>query len=200
MEANAHTRRDVSYRLQKLERKLKTLDPTQPTYSLERELLQKEIKLMKGELPVVPNSNTNRNTTAAKVSKSSNGRLQNTKSRRKQARKGNSKAVVPIIPKSQVTQILSKDPVSAITNIRTFCKQCLRYIQQADKMIDTLFVTTNSLNQSGVLQKLIKEKGKNLNTEDLTNILMALMNSPAGSDFLKKAGDNNQEQPPQQAT
>lgn len=72
-------------------------------------------------------------------------------------------------------------------------KNWLRYLQQADQLLDTVFVTTNSLKETGVLDKLVKQKGKNLSTEDFTNILVALMNTPAGNQILRSMGTGKED-------
>ncbi len=70
-------------------------------------------------------------------------------------------------------------------SLRNTVKNWLQYLQQADQILDTLFITSNSLKETGVLDKLVKSRGKNLSTEDFTNILMALMNTPLGAQLLK---------------
>ena len=81
-----------------------------------------------------------------------------------------------------------QDTLKNMGSLRGTVKHWLKYLQQADQVLDTVFVTTNSLKDSGVLEKLVKGRGKNLTTEDLTNILAALMNSPAGSQLLQSIG------------
>lgn len=76
--------------------------------------------------------------------------------------------------------------MDTITNLRAFCRQCVKYVQQADNVLDTLFVTGNSLKETGVLKKLTESKGKNLSTDDLTNILLSLMNSPLGATIFQR--------------
>jgi hypothetical protein len=70
-------------------------------------------------------------------------------------------------------------------------KNWMNYLQQADTLLDTVYATSNSLKESGVLEKLVKQKGKNLTTEDFTSILIALMNSPAGSQLVKSMGKSS---------
>lgn len=77
--------------------------------------------------------------------------------------------------------------MSTIGNLRVFCKQAAKYVQQADSLLDSLFATGNSLKESGLLKKLAESKGK-MSTADLTNILLALMNSPIGNTFFKRLG------------
>jgi hypothetical protein len=148
--------------------------------------------------PLPPHDVLAAGTAARSHHHSSKGRLAVARrKRRKRSKSTPTKSTAPIVPKRlPIPNVLAKDPISAIENIRNFCKQCLKYIQQADKMVDTLFVTTHSLQESGVLQKLLKDKGKNLTTNDFTNILIALMNSPAGSDIIKRMGQNQLEEPP----
>lgn len=86
-----------------------------------------------------------------------------------------------------------EDSLGTITSLREFCKHCIRYVQQADQVLDTLSVTTNSLKDSGVLKKLMESKGKNLDTSDFTNILMALMNSPLGATVFNRLGNGKKE-------
>jgi hypothetical protein len=80
------------------------------------------------------------------------------------------------------------ETVKTVGNLRGVVKNWVQYLNSADQMLDNLFVTTNSLRETGVLDKLVKQKGKNLNTDDYTNILMALMNSPIGGQMLKGLG------------
>lgn len=90
-----------------------------------------------------------------------------------------------------------EESLGTIVTLRGFCKKCLKYVNQADNLLDTLFVTTNSLKETGVLKKLAESKGKNLNSGDLTNILMALMNSPLGNNvFQRLGGSEKKESPP----
>jgi hypothetical protein len=195
----------MTYRVRKLERKLKSLDQSIPDYQLQKNRLEKDLQLIKGELPISSVSNglvpiTGAQSRPARGSAKSGRMSAQGRNRRKRSRNNNSKTSKAIIPKTSIApNLLTKDPISTIGNIRSFCKQCLKYIQQADRMMETLFVSANSLNESGVLNKLIKDKGKNLSTGDLTNILMALMNSPVGGDFLKRMGSNNSEEPPAQS-
>ena len=106
----------------------------------------------------------------------------------------------PSTPKKEApswSKILSpknmEESLNTISTLRNFCKQCIRYVQQADGLLDTLYVTTNSLQESGILKKLSESKGKNLNSADFTTMLMALMNSPLGNSFFKRltGGDND---------
>lgn len=84
-------------------------------------------------------------------------------------------------------------------NLRTQVKKWMVYLQQADQVLDTIFVTGNSLRETGVLDKIVKQRGKNLSTEDFTNILVALMNSPAGSQLLKSIGGGSSESEAQES-
>ncbi|GIM45788.1 hypothetical protein DNHGIG_13370 [Collibacillus ludicampi] len=79
-----------------------------------------------------------------------------------------------------------QDSMRSISNLRNLCKNCLKYIQKADSILDTLFSSANSLHETGLLQKLMQSKGKNLSTGDWTTILLTLMNTPLGSSLLKK--------------
>ncbi|WP_054970088.1 hypothetical protein [Alicyclobacillus ferrooxydans] len=94
--------------------------------------------------------------------------------------------------KNSLSKLLSpeniQETIKSVGSLRTQVKKWMTYLQQADQVLDTVFVTTNSLRETGVLDKLIKQRGKNLSTEDFTNILVALMNSPAGSQILKGMG------------
>lgn len=84
-----------------------------------------------------------------------------------------------------------QESLKTVGNLRTMVKNWMQYLHQADQLLDTIFLTSNSLKETGVLDKLIKSKGKNLKTEDFTNILMALMNSPVGA-HLFKSDDSEQ--------
>ena len=86
-----------------------------------------------------------------------------------------------------------QETIKSVGNLRTQVKKWMVYLQQADQVLDTIFVTSNSLRETGVLDKIVKQRGKNLSTEDFTNILVALMNSPAGSQLLKSVGGGGNE-------
>lgn len=75
--------------------------------------------------------------------------------------------------------------LDSLNNLRKNAKQWLNYLQQADVFLDTIYSAGNQLNETGVLQKIIKQKGKNLSTGDFTAILMALMNTPLADRFFK---------------
>ena len=83
------------------------------------------------------------------------------------------------------------ESLKAVNGLRGTVKNWLRYLQQADQMLETFYVTSNSLRETGVLEKLVKNKGKNLTTEDLTGILAALMSSPIGGQLFKSSGDGD---------
>lgn len=94
-----------------------------------------------------------------------------------------------------------EESMTTISTLRNFCKNCVKYIQQADGLLDTLYVTSTSLKESGILKKLSESKGKNLNTTDLTTLLLALMNTPLGSNFFKRmTGGNDDSETPATTT
>lgn len=97
--------------------------------------------------------------------------------------------------KNSLSKLLSpeniQETVKSVGTLRTQVKKWMGYLQQADQVLDTVFFTTNSLRDTGVLDKLVKQRGKNLSTEDFTNILVALMNSPAGTQILKSMGSGD---------
>ncbi|AEJ45023.1 hypothetical protein [Alicyclobacillus acidocaldarius] len=94
-------------------------------------------------------------------------------------------------PSQLLTPKNMQDTLKTVGNLRNMVKNWLNYLQQADKMLDTFYVTTGALKESGVLDKLIKFKGRNLTTEDFTNILAALLSSPLAEGFLKGSGGNS---------
>jgi hypothetical protein len=89
-----------------------------------------------------------------------------------------------------------QETLKTVGSLRTSVKQWLQYLQQADQILDTIFITSSSLKETGVLEKIVKQKGKNLSTEDFTNILIALMNTPIGGQLLKSGG-STETQPPE---
>ncbi|WP_062308580.1 hypothetical protein [Alicyclobacillus sendaiensis] len=91
-------------------------------------------------------------------------------------------------PSQILTPKNMQDTLKTVGNLRNMVKNWLNYLQQADRMLDTFYVTTGALKESGVLDKLIKFKGRNLTTEDFTNILAALLSSPLAEGFFKGAG------------
>lgn len=82
-----------------------------------------------------------------------------------------------------------QESLKSVGSLRNMVKSGLGYLQQADRMLETLHTTSNSLRESGVLDKIIKQRGRNLSTEDFTNILMALMSSPIGGQLFKGSKD-----------
>lgn len=92
-------------------------------------------------------------------------------------------------PSQLLTPKNMQDTLKTVGNLRNMVKNWLNYLQQADKMLDTFYVTTGALKESGVLDKLLKFKGRNLTTEDFTNILAALLSSPLAENFFKGSGD-----------
>ncbi|MDB5085749.1 MAG: hypothetical protein JWN30_2635 [Bacilli bacterium] len=78
-----------------------------------------------------------------------------------------------------------QDSLQGITTLQQFCQQCLGYVQQATSMMDQLQGTAKSLHEAGIWQRLVETKGKNLSAGDLTNMLVALMNTPIGGTILK---------------
>lgn len=86
-----------------------------------------------------------------------------------------------------------QESLKTVTNLRGMVKNWMQYLQQADQILDTLHTTSSSLKETGILDKLIKQRGKNLTTEDFTNILITLMNSPIGAQMLKGSGNTSEE-------
>jgi hypothetical protein len=112
-------------------------------------------------------------------------------------RKGSPGGAARTGPGKDLSKLLTpkniQESMKTVGTLRNFVKSGLNYLQQADRLLDTLFVTSNSLRESGVLEKIIKNRGRNLTTEDFTNILMALMNSPIGGQVLKGNGGSEGE-------
>ncbi|MHB1629485.1 MAG: hypothetical protein ACYCVB_14115 [Bacilli bacterium] len=190
-------------RLARLNAKLRLLDPQVPLHARERELLQKEIRLVKGQNTRPGASQKNKPPVRKKA------RIQNAKRKAATTSKeaaasdssehlGNMGSLGKLLtPKN------FQESMNSITSLRGFFKQVSKYVQQADNLLDTLFVTANSLQESGVLKKLAESKGKKLGSSDLTNILMALMNSPLGNNIFKRIGsgdDAKTEEPSQTQT
>ena len=129
-----------------------------------------------------------------------------TKARKK--KKVTTKPVTPaIVEKNDSSSRFSKlltpksieESLGTIVSLRTFCKNCLRYVQQADNLLDTLFVMGNSLEETGILKKLREAKSKKLDSGDLTSLLLALMNTPVGAGLFKRLSPSEEaetEQPP----
>jgi len=208
-------------RIRKLEAELARLAPDQPRLRRERELLARELRLVKmdrtpattrvaakssGARPSAKTGGGSNSGGSAPGGSAGNAKAGTARKRPSVAGtgKGTGKALGKGLAKGITTEALGglgkaltpknlEESLSSIVSLRSFCKQCMRYVQQADTLLDTLFVTTNSLKESGVLSKLAESKGKNLNTSDFTNILMALMNSPMGSNIFKRlgSGDNS---------
>lgn len=86
-----------------------------------------------------------------------------------------------------------QESIKSVNNVRGIVKNCLNYLQQADQMLETFYVTSNSLRETGVLDKIVKSRGKNLTTEDFTGILAALMSSPLGGHLFKSMAGGSDE-------
>jgi hypothetical protein len=127
------------------------------------------------------------------LAKSRTARRKGAPAKRKQTSAAKPTQAPPAAKKStSLSQLLTpknlQESLKTVVNLRSTVKNWLQYLNQADQMLDTLFITSSSLKESGVLEKLVKHKGKNLTTEDFTNILIAFMNSPLGGHLLKGAG------------
>ncbi|MBX6352063.1 MAG: hypothetical protein IRZ10_01910 [Thermoflavifilum sp.] len=81
-----------------------------------------------------------------------------------------------------------QDSLKTVGNLHGMVRKGLNYLQQADQILETVVVTGNSLKETGILDKLTKRRGKDLTTDDFTNLLIALMNSPVGHRFFKSLG------------
>jgi hypothetical protein len=75
--------------------------------------------------------------------------------------------------------------LEGIGDLRTMCKNTMKYLQQADVWLDTLYIASNNLNKTGLLKKLTETKGKGLSTTDLTGLLLSFMNTPLADQFFK---------------
>ncbi|MBE3552363.1 MAG: hypothetical protein IMX06_05830 [Kyrpidia tusciae] len=104
------------------------------------------------------------------------------------------------LPSVRLSPRFIQDSINSLGNLRKLTKQALQYVQQADTMIETLFSTANSLNESGILQKLIQHRGRNLSTADLAAILGALLNSPIGNRLFERIGGDGQAPPPSEGS
>ncbi len=183
-------RENNEQRVHRLQDQLQHLDPQTPFYVRERELLTRELQLMKAKSPHTRGAGQQKKAGAKKI-----GSVANKKTTAK-------KRTVSNTPKSTPTDALGnglgtilspknfKESINTISTLRGWSKQMAKYVHQADNLLDTLFITANSLQESGVLKKLAETKGKKLNTGDLTSILMALMNSPLGNTVFKKLSGN----------
>ncbi len=190
-------------RLARLNAKLRLLDPQVPLHARERELLQKEIRLVKAQ-NTRPGASQRNKPPVRKKTRTQNARRKTTATSKEAAASDSSGNLGNM---GNLGKLLTpknfQESMNSITSLRGFFKQVSKYVQQADNLLDTLFVTANSLQESGVLKKLAESKGKKLGTSDLTNILMALMNSPLGSNIFKRMGsgdDAKAEEPAQTQT
>ncbi|MCI0183317.1 MAG: hypothetical protein OWR52_10915 [Acidibacillus sp.] len=182
-------------RVHRLQDQLQQLDPQTPFYARERDLLTRELQLMKAQTP--------RTRSTGQQKAAGTGAKKNAPAGKKNAsgkkRTASSKAITKSTPSDSVGHGLGdmlspknfKESMNTISTLRGWSKQVAKYVHQADNLLDTLFITANSLQESGVLKKLSETKGKNLSTGDLTSILMALMNSPLGNTVFKKLGGND---------
>jgi hypothetical protein len=127
---------------------------------------------------------------ALPVKKKNGGKKKGNSSKSKGAKKSSKSAPLTLQLPNPNSPTFVQDSMRTITNLRNLCKNCLKYIQKADSVLDTLFSSANSLHETGLLQKLMQSKGKNLSTGDWTTILLTLMNTPLGSSILKKPGED----------
>ncbi|MBX5436119.1 MAG: hypothetical protein IRZ33_02760 [Alicyclobacillaceae bacterium] len=169
--------------LRRMRRALRNLRPGTAGFERRRAALLGEIRLAKSQLQGSRRQPAGRRT---RVGTTPSGKV---------AAGERPQAAVPAKPAKRpasLAELLSpknlQDSLKAVGNLRTMVKNCLQYLQQADAMLDTLYTTSHTLRETGVLEKLVKQRGRNLTTEDFTNILVALMNSPLGSQFLRSMG------------
>jgi hypothetical protein len=167
-------------RIRKLESELTALEPGHPSYTHKKRLLEKEIQLVKAEIK--------------------------TKSRKKSGKSlpvqsaaaGGKRSPLPggaSFPSFQLPSPKSptflEDSLKSIGQLRSFCKQCMTYVQRADQMFDALHGVGSHLHQAGVLPKLMKGNIRELTTGDWAALLMAILNSPLSGVLL---GGGRQEQ------
>lgn len=166
---------------------------TEPSKSTSTELIRahhldaRDIRLAKGQSPANRRRTTG-STNTRKPKKSSSNK--STTSKKQSSAASSSKKATSL--SKLLTPKNMQETVKTVTNLRGMVKNWLGYLQQADKMLDTVFVTTSSLKESGVLDKIVKQRGKNLSTEDFTSILAALMSSPMASSFLGGGSDDDE--------
>lgn len=170
-------------------RKLNQLDPSEPNYRQERAALLRDIRLAKYNAP-----RKNRRPPTARP-KQSNGKkgLPAPSGSQKSAKK--SKSLSEFLTPKNIQQ-----SIKTVGNLRGVVKNCLNYLQQADRMLETFYVTSNTLKESGVLEKIVKNRGKNLTTDDFTNVLIALMSSPMGGQLFKAMGSQSGDDTPANAS
>ncbi|MCL6517617.1 hypothetical protein [Alicyclobacillus sp.] len=177
--------------IRRLRQRLQHLDKSAPDYARQREALLRDIRLTKLQMQRAGRPGARRPVKGPGRTKAATaGRAQRTA-----VRPGAGAAPAPTGRASgrlPLANLLSpqglQQTLKSVTNLRSMVKNWLGYLQQADQLLDTIHMTTNSLRETGVLDKLIKYKGRNLTTDDYTNILVALMNSPLGSQLLRSAG------------
>lgn len=200
MGTNPSAQRQVyAKRLRRLRHRLQHLDKSASSYPRQREALLRDIQLAQAQWQRASRTGSRRPAKAATRPKSA------APARKAQARPGNrapsTREIAGRTPgRRNLANLLSpqgiQQTLKSVTNLRSMVKNWLGYLQQADQLLDTLHSTTHSLRETGVLDKLIKHKGRNLTTDDYTNILIALMNSPLGNQLLKSAGGGNQDTTP----
>lgn len=192
-----------SQRLRQRERQLRTLDATAKSSPKVREALVSDVRLARDNL-LRQAAKTLARTPAGGSGRTGAAKRPGTKAgagkgRPKTGSQATSTGKKPAAQSknSSLSQLLSpknlQESLKTVGNLRGTVKNWMRYLQQAEQMLDTFYVTSNSLKESGVLDKLVKYKGRNLTTEDFTSILVALMNSPIGGQIFKgsAAGDDS---------
>ncbi|TCP57623.1 hypothetical protein EV586_10267 [Tumebacillus sp. BK434] len=164
--------------VRKLEAELTALQAGHPSYTHKKQLLEKEIRLIKAELK------TRHNKKSGRSAKASNA-----------ASPGGRKIPLPggaSFPSFQLPSPKSptfvEDSIKSIGQLRNFCKQCMGYMQRADQIFDGLHGVGSQLNSAGVLPKLMQGNVKELTTGEWAALLMALLNSPLSGALLGGGG------------
>jgi len=159
--------------------------------SRQMKVRQRDFQLAKGNLPVPQGKSQTQLQAIAKP------RRPRTQSSGRATSKSKPVAVGPTKKKksSGLSQLWNpeniQESLKSVGQLRTSLKNWLQYLQQADQLLETIYVTSSSLKESGVLDKIVKQRGKNLTSDDFTNILIALMNSPVGSQVFKSIGNQS---------
>jgi hypothetical protein len=182
-------RKQLKRRLRSLETQLTTLVAGHPTYTYERARVEREIQMVKTEL---------RSKRPGRPSSKKKSSVVPTQGKKPPLPGGASFPSFQLpSPKSPT---FLEDSIKSIGSLRNVCKQCMGYIQRADKWFDALHHVGSHLHETGVLPKITKGNFKELTTGDWTSILMLLLNSPLSSLLLGSSEGNSEPDTPAPAT
>lgn len=165
-------------RVRKLEAELTALQAGHPSYTHKKQLIEREIQLVKAELKPRRSKKGGRSVKASPAAAPVG---------KKPPLPGGASFPSFQLP-SPKSPTFVEDSIKSIGQLRTLCKQCMTYMQRADQIFDGLHGVGSHLHSAGVLPKLMQGNVKELTTGEWAAILMALLNSPLSGALLGGGG------------